>query len=160
MVGIRAFMNVYFFGSRHEVCEAAGGVTSMNQFLEKFFPSVLEKERAASSQNNYCKYDSHLISMFTSSLYLAALTSSLIASTVTRKLGRKLSMLLGGLLFFVGAFINCFSRFVWMLILGRILQGFGVGFANQVSLIRRIHIYNLDARSIVVVFAVCSTLPL
>lgn len=104
----------------------------MDRFLEKFFPSVLDKERAAaSSQNNYCKYESHLISMFTSSLYLAALVSSLIASTVTRKLGRKLSMLLGGLLFCVGALINCSARFVWMLILGRILQGFGVGFANQ-----------------------------
>lgn len=113
----------------------------MDRFLEKFFPSFLEKERAASSQNNYCKYDSHLISMFTSSLYLAALVSSLIASTVTRKLGRKLSMLLGGLLFCVGALINCSARFVWMLILGRILQGFGVGFANQVSFISTIHIH-------------------
>ncbi|GKB58948.1 sugar carrier protein C-like protein [Tanacetum coccineum] len=69
--------------------------------------------------------------MFTSSLYLAALLSSLVASTVTRTLGRKLSMLFGGILFCAGALINGFSQAVWMLIVGRILLGFGIGFANQ-----------------------------
>ncbi|KAK4386636.1 Sugar carrier protein C [Sesamum angolense] len=58
--------------------------------------------------------------MFTSSLYLAALLSSLVASTVTRKLGRKLSMLFGGVLFCAGALINGFAKAVWMLIVGRI----------------------------------------
>ncbi|XVF32434.1 hypothetical protein REPUB_Repub17cG0082500 [Reevesia pubescens] len=74
--------------------------------------------------------------MFKSSLYLAALlaslVASLVASTVTRKLGRELSMLFGGLLFFAGALINGFAKAVWMLIVGRMLLGFGVGFANQV----------------------------
>ena len=70
--------------------------------------------------------------MFTSSLYLAALLSSLVASTVTRKLGRKLSMLFGGILFFAGALVNGFAKAVWMLIVGRMLLGFGIGFANQV----------------------------
>ncbi|PHT90687.1 Sugar transport protein 1 [Capsicum annuum] len=69
--------------------------------------------------------------MFTSSLYLAALLSSLVASTVTRKLGRRLSMLSGGVLFCAGALINGFARNVAMLIIGRILLGFGIGFANQ-----------------------------
>ncbi|GJY56396.1 sugar carrier protein C-like protein [Tanacetum coccineum] len=69
--------------------------------------------------------------MFTSSLYLAALLSSLVALTVTRTLGRKLSMLFGGILFCVGALINGFSQGVWMLIVGRILLSFGIGFANQ-----------------------------
>jgi sugar porter (SP) family MFS transporter len=69
--------------------------------------------------------------MFTSSLYLAALISSLVASTVTRKFGRRLSMLFGGILFCAGALINGFAKHVWMLIVGRILLGFGIGFANQ-----------------------------
>ncbi|GJY66649.1 sugar carrier protein C-like protein [Tanacetum coccineum] len=64
--------------------------------------------------------------MFTSSLYLAALLSSLVASTVTRTLGRKLSMLFGGILFCAGALINGFSQAVWMLIVGRILLEFGI----------------------------------
>jgi MFS family permease len=43
-------------------------------------------------------------------------------------------MLFGGLLFCAGAIINGFAQAVWMLILGRILLGFGIGFANQVFL--------------------------
>lgn len=44
-------------------------------------------------------------------------------------------MLFGGLLFLVGALINGFAQHVWMLIVGRILLGFGIGFANQVYFI-------------------------
>lgn len=57
--------------------------------------------------------------------------ASLVASTVTRKFGRKLSMLFGGVLFFAGAILNGFAQKVWMLIVGRILLGFGIGFTNQ-----------------------------
>ncbi|KAM0048759.1 putative sugar transport protein STP/MST-like, plant [Helianthus debilis subsp. tardiflorus] len=109
----------------------SGGVTSMDSFLNEFFPSVYRKQAADTTTNQYCKFDSQILTMFTSSLYLAALMSSLVASTVTRKLGRKLSMLFGGILFSVGALVNGFARAVWMLILGRILLGFGIGFANQ-----------------------------
>ncbi|KAG5614007.1 hypothetical protein H5410_013831 [Solanum commersonii] len=103
----------------------------MDSFLSKFFHSVYTKQKADTSTNQYCKFDSQTLTMFTSSLYLAALFSSIVASTVTRKLGRKLSMLFGGVLFCVGALINGLARDVAMLIVGRILLGFGIGFANQ-----------------------------
>ncbi|CAO2842728.1 unnamed protein product [Amaranthus hypochondriacus] len=109
----------------------SGGVTSMADFLSKFFPSVYAKEKADKSINQYCKFDSVTLTLFTSSLYLAALLASLVASTVTRKFGRKLSMLFGGVLFCAGAIINALAKNVAMLIVGRILLGFGVGFANQ-----------------------------
>lgn len=109
----------------------SGGVTSMDPFLKKFFPSVYRKQKADDSTNQYCKFDSQKLTMFTSSLYLAALCSSVVASWITRKFGRKLSMLAGGLLFCVGALINGFAQDVAMLIVGRILLGFGIGFANQ-----------------------------
>ena len=104
----------------------------MNPFLMRFFPKVYRQKLKNQSKNQYCQYDSQTLTMFTSSLYLAALLSSLVASTVTRKFGRKLSMLFGGVLFFAGALINGLAQGVWMLILGRILLGFGIGFANQV----------------------------
>ncbi|MED6187571.1 hypothetical protein PIB30_077748 [Stylosanthes scabra] len=109
----------------------SGGVTSMDPFLKKFFRSVYNKKHNSKTTNQYCQYDSETLTLFTSSLYLAALISSLVASTITRKFGRKLSMLFGGLLFLVGALINGFAQKVWMLIVGRILLGFGIGFANQ-----------------------------
>ncbi|KAG6692502.1 hypothetical protein I3843_10G110900 [Carya illinoinensis] len=109
----------------------SGGVTSMDPFLKKFFPSVYRKKHENTSTNQYCQYDSEKLTMFTSSLYLAALLSSIVASTVTRKFGRKLSMLFGGVLFCAGAILNGFAQAVWMLIVGRMLLGFGIGFANQ-----------------------------
>lgn len=104
----------------------------MDSFLKKFFPSVFRKKHENATSNQYCQYDSETLTLFTSSLYLAALLSSLVASTVTRNFGRKWSMLFGGILFCAGAIINGAAKAVWMLILGRILLGFGIGFANQV----------------------------
>ncbi|XP_073140183.1 sugar carrier protein C-like isoform X2 [Henckelia pumila] len=111
----------------------SGGVTSMDPFLEKFFPDVYRKagNYAKYSRSQYCKYDSQKLTLFTSSSYLAAFCSSLVASFVTRNLGRKPSMLIGGVLFCVGALINGFAQALWMLVVGRLFLGFGIGFANQ-----------------------------
>ena len=125
---------VWFFG---------GGDTSMTPFLKKFFPWVHERVALDKSTNQYCKFDSEALTLFTSSLYLAALAASLVASTVTRKFGRKLSMLFGGLLFCAGSIINGAAEAVWMLILGRMLLGFGIGFANQVKLLPFV-LFSLD----------------
>lgn len=104
----------------------------MDSFLKKFFPSVYRKEKSDKETSQYCKFDSPLLTAFTSSLYLAALVSSFFASTVTRKFGRKVSMLFGGAVFLCGAVLNGAAENVAMLIIGRILLGVGVGFANQV----------------------------
>jgi MFS family permease len=113
----------------------AGGVTSMDPFLDKFFPEVFHKKKGAKT-NQYCKYDNQLLQTFTSSLYLAALVASFFAATVTRVMGRKWSMFGGGLTFLIGAALNGAAENVAMLIVGRILLGVGVGFANQVLLPR------------------------
>ena len=104
----------------------------MDSFLIKFFPSVYRKEMADTSTNQYCKFDSQLLTTFTSSLYLAALIASFFASTVTRMFGRNWSIFGGGITFLVGTAINGAAENIAMLIIGRILLGIGVGFANQV----------------------------
>ena len=103
----------------------------MDPFLKKFFPEVFRKKQEAKT-NQYCKYDNQLLQTFTSSLYLAALVASFFAATVTRVMGRKWSMFGGGLTFLIGAALNGAAKNVAMLIVGRILLGIGVGFANQV----------------------------
>ena len=105
----------------------------MPTFLEMFFPSVYRKEESDKSTNQYCKFDSQILTLFTSSLYLAALASSLVASYATRRFGRRISMLVGGLVFMVGAILNASAVNIFMLIFGRILLGFGVGFSAQVT---------------------------
>lgn len=109
-----------------------GGVTTMKPFLEKFFPSILRKSARAET-NVYCVYDNQLLTLFTSSLHLAGLVSSLLAGRVTTALGRKNTMIFGGCTFFAGAAINGGAENIAMLILGRILLGFGVGFTNQAT---------------------------
>ncbi|KAF2297664.1 hypothetical protein GH714_002068 [Hevea brasiliensis] len=110
----------------------SGGVISMNSFLKKFFPAIYEKQQSTKpSDNQYCTFNDQILTLFTSSLYLAALFSSLCASTITRVMGRRASMFFGGLLFAAGSLFNGFASKVWMLIVGRLLLGFGIGCANQ-----------------------------
>ncbi|PHU22774.1 Sugar transport protein 13 [Capsicum chinense] len=111
----------------------SGGVTSMEPFLKKFFHDVYIKMKEDKEISNYCKFDSHLLTSFTSSLYVAGLFSSFFASSVTRAFGRKASILLGGANFLAGAALGGAASNIYMLILGRVLLGVGVGLANQAA---------------------------
>nr|BAK00566.1 predicted protein [Hordeum vulgare subsp. vulgare] len=108
----------------------SGGVSSMEDFQREFFPTVLHKRRE-NKRSNYCRYDNQGLQLFTSSLYLAALVSTLFASYTTRRRGRRATMRIAGAFFIVGAIFNGAARNLGMLIVGRILLGCGVGFANQ-----------------------------
>ena len=111
-------------------CE--GGVTSMDSFLKKFFPVVYKRMKEDTKISNYCKFDSQLLTSFTSSLYIAGLVASFVASWITKKFGRKPTILAGGAAFLIGSALGGAAFNVYMVILGRILLGVGVGFANQV----------------------------
>ncbi|KAL0304080.1 UNVERIFIED_CONTAM: Hexose carrier protein HEX6 [Sesamum radiatum] len=108
-----------------------GGVISMEPFLRKFFPGVYRRMKEDVEISNYCKFDSQLLTFFTSSLYIAGLIASFFASSVTTVLGRRASILIGGAVFLTGAALGGAARDVYMLISGRILLGIGVGFTNQ-----------------------------
>ncbi|KAF2559900.1 hypothetical protein F2Q68_00018214 [Brassica cretica] len=108
----------------------SGGVTAMDDFLKEFFPAVWERKKHA-HENNYCKYDNQFLQLFTSSLYLAALVASFFASAVCSKLGRKPTMQFASIFFLIGVGLTAGAVNLIMLIFGRILLGFGVGFGNQ-----------------------------
>ncbi|KAM7462670.1 hypothetical protein LguiA_030791 [Lonicera macranthoides] len=108
----------------------SGGVTGMDDFLIKFFPKVHERKLHA-KESNYCKYDDQLLQLFTSSLYLAALVSSFGASKACTILGRKPTILMASTLFMIGAVLSAAADKNWVLILGRIFFGIGVGFGNE-----------------------------
>ncbi|XP_050219263.1 sugar transport protein 13 [Mercurialis annua] len=109
----------------------SGGVTSMPNFLQKFFPTVYDKTQDPKINSNYCKYDNQGLQLFTSSLYLAGLVATFFASYTTRNFGRRPTMLIAGIFFIVGVVLNSAAQDLAMLIIGRILLGCGVGFANQ-----------------------------
>ncbi|TKY49843.1 Hexose carrier protein HEX6 [Spatholobus suberectus] len=108
-----------------------GGVTSMEPFLKKFFHKVYLKMKAVDKVSNYCVFDSQLLTSFTSSLYVAGLVTSFFASYITKAFGRKPSILAGGAAFLAGTVLGGAAFNVYMLIVGRLLLGVGVGFANQ-----------------------------
>ena len=105
----------------------------MDDFLEKFFPKVYRRKHAHLQETDYCKYDNQVLTLFTSSLYFAALVTTFGASYITRYYGRKASIIVGSLSFLAGAIINAAAQNIAMLIIGRILLGAGIGFGNQVS---------------------------
>ncbi|KAK9133875.1 hypothetical protein Scep_013403 [Stephania cephalantha] len=111
----------------------SGGVTAMSSFLQPFFPDVYRKEQGIVSSNQYCKFDSHKLTFFTSSLYLAALLVQWPASYSTSKHGRKLSIIIGAVIFLLGAAFNAAAIHVAMLYIGRLLLGLGVGFVIQAA---------------------------
>ena len=105
----------------------------MEPFLKKFFPKVYRKMKADTGISNYCKFDSQLLTLFTSSLYIAGLIASFFASPLTRAFGRKASILVGGAAFLAGSALGGAAFNIYMLILGRVLLGVGIGFTNQVA---------------------------
>ncbi|KAJ6302993.1 hypothetical protein OIU77_016975 [Salix suchowensis] len=109
----------------------SGGVTSMDDFLSKFFPDVYRRKQKHLHETDYCKYDNQTLTLFTSSLYFGALVFTFAASHLTRSKGRRASIIFGSLSFFFGAIINAFAMNVAMLIIGRLLLGVGIGFSNQ-----------------------------
>ena len=104
----------------------------MGSFLGEFFPEVYRRMHGDVRVSSYCRFDSQLLTLFTSSLYIAGLlTAVLLASWVTARRGRRPSMALGGAAYLAGAALSGGAASVSMAILGRALLGVGLGFANQ-----------------------------
>ncbi|XP_010526446.1 PREDICTED: sugar transport protein 14 [Tarenaya hassleriana] len=109
----------------------SGGVTSMDDFLIEFFPDIYRRKQMHLRETDYCKYDNQILTLFTSSLYFAGLVSTFAASYVTRSYGRRGSIIVGSISFFLGGVVNAAAKNIFMLILGRIFLGIGIGFGNQ-----------------------------
>jgi MFS family permease len=103
----------------------------MDDFLIKFFPKIYTRKHEA-KENNYCKYDNQYLQLFTSSLYLAALVSTFFASYICKKYGRRPTMRAASFFFLVGVVLDAAAMNLFVLIIGRIFLGIGVGFANNV----------------------------
>ncbi|KAL8189019.1 hypothetical protein R6Q57_029280 [Mikania cordata] len=109
----------------------SGGVTSMDYFLKQFFPDIYIRKQDHLKETDYCKYDSQILTLFTSSLYFAALVSTFFASHVTRNRGRRATILWGAISFIVGGVTNAGAQNIFMLLIGRCFLGIGIGFGNQ-----------------------------
>lgn len=84
----------------------------------------------ADAPASWCRFDDHTLTLFTSSAFLAAAVATLCAGSLARSAGRRATMVAAGLFYLVGIAINAGAVHVSMLVIGRILIGFGTGLAN------------------------------
>ncbi|CAK9261261.1 unnamed protein product [Sphagnum jensenii] len=114
-----------------------GGVAQMRNFLEKFFPVVYANEQlSARTRDNhsiYCQYNNQPLQAYVASISLAGAVSTLFASYFTRNYGRKSTLLFSGAFFIIGVILKTSAQNLGMLLVGRIITGFGSGFANQAA---------------------------
>lgn len=124
----------------------------MDPFLKKFFPNVYRRMKEDKKISNYCKFDSQLLTLFTSSLYLSGLVSAFFAASVTRVSGRKASMLVAGVAVLIGSALGGAASNLYMLVFGRLFLGIGLGFGNQVlqSTLSYIYILNFFAHHFII----------
>ncbi|KAI5063358.1 hypothetical protein GOP47_0021905 [Adiantum capillus-veneris] len=104
----------------------------MESFLLYFFPAVYARKQKA-SESNYCKFSDPLLQAFTSSMYIAGLLATFVASQTTQKLGRKPTLIVAGCLYLVGVCLATLAQNVTMLMLGRVVLGCGSGFGTQAA---------------------------
>ncbi|KAG4128890.1 hypothetical protein ERO13_D09G046350v2, partial [Gossypium hirsutum] len=85
-------------------------------------------DRNVCSKTDYYKYDNQLFTLFKSSLYFAGLVSTFTfgASYVTRNKGRRASILVGAVSFFLGGASNAGAMNITMLIIESILLSAGI----------------------------------
>ncbi|XP_010538418.1 PREDICTED: inositol transporter 4 [Tarenaya hassleriana] len=62
-----------------------------------------------------------------------AIVGAAIGGWINDKFGRKISILIADVLFFIGAIVMAIAPTPWVIIIGRILVGFGVGMASMTS---------------------------
>ncbi|CAL5021308.1 unnamed protein product [Urochloa decumbens] len=106
-----------------------GGLMQMESFLQAFFPEILRNTKNT-QQDAYCIFRNQKLTLFVSSLYLAGILSFFVSGHLTRTVGRRNSMLIGGFLFLAGVVLNFTAVNISMLVIGRILLGFAVGFTS------------------------------
>eukprot|EP01018_Ginkgo_biloba_P032616 Gb_31540 [translate_table: standard] len=119
-------------------CPAHGKTGTINlrrSDIHERFPgeilSIVYRNKQTARESAYCKYNNQGIPLFISTLYLAGLVATFFASYTTRRFGRRPTMLIAGVFFLAGVVFNAAAKDLAMLIVGRILLGCGVGFANQ-----------------------------
>jgi sugar porter (SP) family MFS transporter len=71
-----------------------------------------------------------LLEVITSWVTLGAMGGALVAGALADRLGRRLTILLASLLFTAGALIEALAPGAWVLVIGRLVVGFGVGVAS------------------------------
>uniref|UniRef100_A0A0D3F107 Major facilitator superfamily (MFS) profile domain-containing protein n=2 Tax=Oryza TaxID=4527 RepID=A0A0D3F107_9ORYZ len=109
------------------------GLTSTESFLAMFFPVIFEQQQERVITNQYCKFDSQVLTLFGSSLFLSAMVAGIFASPMSRAFGRKWTLFVAAVAYLIGAILGAISFNFIVLLTGRLLLGVGVGLCIHAS---------------------------
>ncbi|KAL0036126.1 hypothetical protein WJX79_004397 [Trebouxia sp. C0005] len=106
-----------------------GGVESMTQFKQWFFPG-------GGDSSFYCKYNNKPLQAYSAIMHFTGSLASIAASYFTQHWGRKGSMIIAGTSFCIGAIFQASAKStVALLFIGRIFWGIGIGFGDHCAFI-------------------------
>ena len=87
---------------------------------------------ASSTTPCNCKSDDHtVVQLFVSCIFIAGAAGAVIGSHTSTAYGRRITLMWGGICFFIGATLQATAVHVAMLIVGRLCLGLGAGLSAQ-----------------------------
>ncbi|PCH38061.1 general substrate transporter [Wolfiporia cocos MD-104 SS10] len=108
------------------------GVIAANQvappFIKRFFGKDVTMEQIRTGDTGV---DPEVQAITVSCLNLTALVAALLSAYICDILGRRMSIRIGGIVYFIAAFIQIFAPDLAALIVGRSFQGIGVGMLSM-----------------------------
>jgi sugar porter (SP) family MFS transporter len=113
-----------------------GGVVSMEDFQYKFFYNSVYQHNFVEKPeetNPYCKYNSQILQLVISCLYLAAAVAAIASEFGARRYGRKVVMIFAGAGFIIGAIFMAAANGMALMIVGRVVMGLGVGAGTMIG---------------------------
>ncbi|CAL5224738.1 g7471 [Coccomyxa viridis] len=109
-----------------------GGVETMKQFAEMWFPATASK----TDTSFYCKFNDKTLQAYSAVMHFTGAVASLFAGYITQRFGRTTSMIVAGTSYIAGSILQAAaSKSIGMLFAGRICWGIGVGFGDHCAFI-------------------------
>ncbi|KAF3946986.1 hypothetical protein CMV_026817 [Castanea mollissima] len=119
-------------GKSVDSAAVVGGVMNMDSFFKLFFHK-LNYKKMKTREDNFCVYYDNIIEAYLSLLFGSAVVAALASVFLYKKQGRKWPLLLGFSLLLLGSSLSSSTKVLWILFIGRIITGIGIGFMSQSS---------------------------
>lgn len=112
----------------------SGGISTMDSFFKLFFHK-LNYKKMKTREDNFCVYYDSIIEAYLSLIFGSAAVAALASVFLYKKLGRKWPLLLGISLLLLGSSLSSSTKVLWILFIGRIITGIGIGIMSQVKIL-------------------------
>jgi len=111
------------------------GVMGMNYFIHEFTDLPYPPKGATDDEKKYFVLPSWKKSLITSILSAGTFFGALIAGDLADFIGRRLTIISGCGIFIVGVILQTASASLGLLVAGRLIAGFGVGFVSAIIIL-------------------------